>query len=230
MEHAMRQMQLFAVIGAPPGLSNEHVLRCSERELLDNFDQSTLCSSRCRSSSPFSVESHHESVVSYDSIVADVSEEVPRGICTGSLTTVTIRNLVGCTRQMLLDFLNQNGFRGRYDLVYLPLYFRNKKCFPFAFINFLSESIARDFQKCANGCTDAAMFGDKVADVSWSECQGLQANIENYRNSSIMHPSVEEEFKPLLFKGGRVVPFPKPTREINAYRKLRKPKRPLTEK
>lgn len=212
MEHTMRCMQLFAVIGAPPGLSNEHSQLALEKKSRFDFDQST-CSSRCRSGSCSSA-SHSDTSASNGSTCAS----------TGDWTTVIIRNISSCTRQMLLDFLDRHGFQNKYDLVYLPMYFKNKKCFPFAFVNFVSESHARDFQKCATGCRDAGMFGDKAAEVRWSECQGLQANIESYRNSSVMHPSVDDEFKPLLFKDGEIIPFPKPTKAINELRKLRKPK------
>ena len=47
------------------------------------------------------------------------------------------------------------------------------------------------YEELVQGCTDAELFGDGAADISWSETQGLQANIAAYRNSSVMHPSVE---------------------------------------
>lgn len=37
----------------------------------------------------------------------------------------------------------------------------------------------------------------------------LEAHIERYRNSSVMHHSVPEEFKPVLFENGKQIPFPK---------------------
>merc|ERR1712080_58537 len=60
-------------------------------------------------------------------------------------------------------------------------------------------------------------FGDwkvpsqKVLSVSWSTpLQGLAANIERYRNSPVMHQDVPDHFKPLLFKCGQPVRFPRP--------------------
>lgn len=202
LEQNMDRMQLFARVGPPPGLSNERVQQPSEEELQASLD-------RC------------------DSVVVDTSRntaESASGSSSSSRTTLTIRNLNECTREMLMDFLDRQGFQGKYDLVYLPLYFRNKRAFAYAFVNFLTESLAREFQSCVDGCSDPTMFGNKCAEVRWSVCQGLQANIDQYRNSSINHPSVSEEFKPVLFEGMRIVPFPPPTKTVTAYRRKRKPK------
>jgi hypothetical protein len=217
VEQNMRRMQLFAIIGAPPGLGCEDAKR-SEKNAQSDFDHSTSCSSP-RSSLVSDGESEKNS---------DATDtETPRMGSNDEKTTVTIRNLSGCTREMLLNFLDQHGFRGTYDLVYLPLYFRNRKCFPYAFVNFSSERIALRFQACVQGMSDVSMFGDKLAEVSWSECQGLQANIENYRNSGINHPSVEDEFKPMLFEDGETIPFPQPTKPVSENRKSRKSKQTL---
>jgi len=54
--------------------------------------------------------------------------------------------------------------------------------------------------------------------IDWSNVQGLSENIKRYRDSPIMHPSVFDEMKPMLFSAGQVVKFPLPTEH------LRKPK------
>jgi hypothetical protein len=123
---------------------------------------------------------------------------------------------------MLLDFMDRHSFLGKYDLLYLPQKFAGKGCFHYAFINFVRHDIAMEFQSRLNGCSEADLFGNKSAEISWSECQGLQPNIEKFRNSSVMHPSVEEECRPLLFKDGKIVCFPKPTRKLKLERRNRK--------
>lgn len=51
--------------------------------------------------------------------------------------------------------------------------------------------------------------------VSWSEGrQGLDAYVEKYRNSPVMHAEVPEEFKPSVFRSGLRVSFPAPTEEV----------------
>jgi len=44
--------------------------------------------------------------------------------------------------------------------------------------------------------------------------QGLEDNIERYRNSPVMHEAVPAQYKPLLFDGGVPVAFPAPTKSI----------------
>merc|ERR1712166_1375530 len=54
-------------------------------------------------------------------------------------TMVMLRNLPrALTRQMLLDVLDQQGFQGSYDFVYLPRDMRKLRCFGYAFINWVS--------------------------------------------------------------------------------------------
>jgi hypothetical protein len=123
---------------------------------------------------------------------------------------------------MLVDFMDRHAFEGKYNLLYLPQRFAGKGCFHYAFVNFVTDRTAAEFRERFNGYYETDMFGDLFAEISWSQCQGLEANIEKFRNSSVMHPSVHDECKPLLFKDGKVVPFPKPTRKIRQDKRNRK--------
>jgi hypothetical protein len=123
---------------------------------------------------------------------------------------------------MLIAFMDRLGFQGKYNLLYLPRCFTSKRCFHYAFVNFTCEEVAVEFQACAHGFADTQLFGESVADVSLSQCQGLQANIAKYRNSSVMHHSVPDDCKPLLFQDGEAVPFPKPTKRIKEDRRARR--------
>jgi len=128
------------------------------------------------------------------------------------------------SRDMLAELLNQEGFCGSYDLVYLPVNFGGMKGFGYAFINFLSTQEAVRFTDHFDGFSHWQVASDKTCEVSWSNVlQGLEAHIERYRNSPLMHPSVPDEFRPAVFEGSRRVPFPTPTQRIKAprYRKTR---------
>ena len=46
--------------------------------------------------------------------------------------------------------------------------------------------------------------------------QGLKAHIRRWRNSPVMHPNVPDLFKPVMFKKGSRVPFPRPTMYVHA--------------
>jgi hypothetical protein len=62
-----------------------------------------------------------------------------------------------------------------------------------------------------------------VLEVVWSrglDRQGLQANIDRYRNSPVMHSIVPDEFKPVLFSCGRRIPFPRPSEKLEAPTRL----------
>lgn len=126
------------------------------------------------------------------------------------------------TGATLLTLLNRHGFKGSYDLVYLPMDYNNKVGFGYAFINFVDSSWAKTFRGAFEGFTDWGLVSDKVCEVCWSNVlQGVAAHIERYRNSPVMHPMVPETFKPMLFVEGEKVPFPAPTKTIRPPR-LRK--------
>lgn len=212
MEQILRK-QMLAFVGPPPGLEKE--------SHWDSFfsiqgDQSTECASSERSMTP---------IPSFDDSYNDDNNRHNVEIAPRSpQTTLIVRNLVGdCTKKMLMEFINRCGFSKKYDLLYLPQRFAGGGCFHYAFVNFVTEGAARAFQSSLHGRGDTEMFGDAIAEVEWSECQGLKANIAKFRNSSVMHSSVDETCKPSLLHNGKVVPFPRPTKKIKPDRKNRKP-------
>mmetsp|Transcript_61649 Transcript_61649/g.177449 ORF Transcript_61649/g.177449 Transcript_61649/m.177449 type:complete len:495 (+) Transcript_61649:99-1583(+) len=132
-------------------------------------------------------------------------------------TTVIMRNLPnGYTRPMLLRLLDQTGFAGRYDFVYLPIDFKTEVGLGFAFVDFVTSGDAELARQRLSGFREWAIPSAKVLEVGWSsaEQQGLAANVERYRNSSVMHESVPEEFRPLKLVEGRPANFPPPTRKV----------------
>mmetsp|Transcript_112375 Transcript_112375/g.176863 ORF Transcript_112375/g.176863 Transcript_112375/m.176863 type:complete len:256 (-) Transcript_112375:10-777(-) len=138
-------------------------------------------------------------------------------------TTCMLRNLPSrYTREMFVRTLDLHGFKGKYNLLYLPQRFGSGGCFHYAFVNFVTTRIATKFQSHIDGASDSEIFGDASAEIAWSDCQGLEANVEKYRNSSVMHPAVDDECRPLLLENGNVVPFPKPTKKIKQDRRNRK--------
>jgi len=134
----------------------------------------------------------------------------------GPKTTVLLRNLPSdFTRSSLLELLEDEGFEGTFDFIYLPMDFGAKVCLGYAFVNFVSGGDALRCWEIFSGYSD--WNGDKACEVTWGEpCQGLQAHIERYRNSPVLHKSIPEEWKPLIFKDGARVPFPLPTKSISA--------------
>merc|ERR1719310_623970 len=131
-----------------------------------------------------------------------------------------MRNLPNCyTRDMLLQMLDAEGYLGSFDFLYLPIDFRRGLGLGYAFINFTSPSIAEGFRQHFTGFNQWCLPSDKVCEATWSDTlNGLEAHIERYRNSPVMHESVPDEHKPMLFAGLERVPFPEPTKKIRAPR------------
>lgn len=126
------------------------------------------------------------------------------------------------TREMLLALIDGEGFSGEYDFFYLPIDFKSGACLGYAFINFVHPDMVPRFWATFHGFQRWAVPTRKTCKVAWSRPhQGKEALIERYRNSRIMHATVPESCRPLVFKGGERVPFPEPLRTIAAPRARR---------
>merc|ERR1712187_523880 len=146
--------------------------------------------------------------------IAEKSNEVER-------TTVMLRNFPPFfTRGMLVELLNSLGFMGKYNFVHLPVDMSRLSCLGFGFVNFRSHSDALQFFKDAHGFRSWQHQSNKVLDVSWSNpLQGLDAQVQRYRNANVMHSSVPDQCRPMLFgEDGEQIPFPCPTVAIRAPR------------
>lgn len=133
-------------------------------------------------------------------------------------TTVMLRGFPeSYSRAMVLRLLDDEGFFGRYNFVYLPVDFKRQKNLGYALINLVSASEAMRFGRHFEGYSKWSESSESACTVAWcSPQQGLQAHIERYRNSPVMHESVPEEWRPLLLMHGIPVPFPPPTMKIKA--------------
>jgi hypothetical protein len=139
-------------------------------------------------------------------------------------TSVMLRNIPNkYTQRMLLSVVHELGFNQEcFDFFYLPIDFRNKCNVGYAFINFLQNDVAKQFFKALDGYQLRAFNSDKVCAVAWARVQGLQANIEHYRNSPIAGVPIPQ-YRPLLFEHGVEITFPEPDGPLARVR-LRVPK------
>ncbi|CAJ1408394.1 unnamed protein product [Effrenium voratum] len=135
-------------------------------------------------------------------------------------TTVMLRNLPNnYSRAMVCVLMDKEGFAGKYDFLYLPIDFRSKASLGYAFVNLVDENEVQKFWQCFDGFTKWVLPSAKVCSVSWSgPHQGQEAHVERYRDSPIMHSSVPDEFKPVIFQAGTGlrVDFPPPKKKLRA--------------
>jgi len=135
-------------------------------------------------------------------------------------TTVMLRNLPNnYTRAMVLAMLDDEGFQGLYDFLYLPIDFNSRACLGYAFVNLTDPTFVPAFWEAFDGYAKWILPSRKVCRVSWSgPHQGLDSHVNRYRNSPVMHESVPDEFKPVLFKDGIRVVFPTSSKAPRAPR------------
>merc|ERR1712070_358596 len=136
------------------------------------------------------------------------------------LTTVMLRNLPPeLTRDMLLQLLNDQGFAGEYNFIYMPVDFVKQVGLGYAFLNLVSNDVAPRFWRSFDRFRSWPMGSSKVCRLGWSTPhQGLQKRIERYRNSPLMHKDVPDEIRPALFENGARIDFPPPTKAVHAPR------------
>jgi len=144
-------------------------------------------------------------------------------------TTLMFRHLpddyvVDC----FLALLDKEGFEGTYDFAYMPMDFQKQVAVGYAFVNFTSAQVAQCAWCHFDGFDTWDVSGcSKQCEVRWSNAQqGVSANVDRYRNSPVMHESVDDKHKPRLFVHGVRVAFPLPTEKIRPPKMRRSMKRP----
>lgn len=155
----------------------------------------------------------HQKIVAHASALSELCAEE-------ELTTLMLRNLPNrMSRDRFVMLLNEEGFDGAYDFVYLPFDFYRDSGFGYAFVNFVSNENAKRAMEHLHGFKRWDTSTPKVCDASWScTMQGLQAHVQRFRDSPVMHESVPECFKPMILKNGVHQPFPPPTKSLRAPR------------
>merc|ERR1712187_18142 len=127
-------------------------------------------------------------------------------------------------RDSLSELLDDNGFAEQYELIYVPMNFRNECGFGYAFICMESPEVAEEFMEVFEGFQGWSEASPKVCSVTWSDTnQTLEEHIEAFRNSPVMHETVPDKYKPALYKGGERLPFPAPTTSIKPPRVRKTP-------
>lgn len=120
-------------------------------------------------------------------------------------TTVMLRNIPNqYSRDMLCDVLNQQGFAGRFDFVYLPIDRNSERNMGYAFINFTTGEACKEFFRTFGDVLASKVLpgfkSSKVCEVRVAEVQGQQANLEKMTSPSFFqHLADREEWQPIFF-------------------------------
>lgn len=102
----------------------------------------------------------------------------------GSTTTVMMRNLANkYTQRLLLTEINESGFIGTFDFLYLPIDTDTNANKGYAFINFSESGFAWMFKQAFEGRRMQMFNSDKVVSVSAAALQGFDNNYAHYVNA-----------------------------------------------
>jgi len=103
---------------------------------------------------------------------------------------------------------------GAIDFLYLPTDFKNNCNLGYAFLNFSNGKVAEKFAAQYNGSRLPRFpHSPKVLAVQCARVQGVEANVERFRDSSVMGVR-DETMKPMLFQDGEPIPFPAPNGDL----------------
>jgi hypothetical protein len=127
--------------------------------------------------------------------------------------TLMLRNIPNkYTQEQLRQDLEP--FRMAIDFLYLPTDFKNNCNLGYAFLNFSDGKVAEKFAAQYNGNRLPRFpHSPKVLAVQCARVQGVEANVERFRDSSVMGVR-DETMKPMLFQVGEPIPFPAPNGDL----------------
>jgi len=125
------------------------------------------------------------------------------------------------TREMLVNAMRERDVLKYVDFFYVPIDLRRQHCVGYCFVNLTStEGNARFIEAFEGVKLEGA--DEKTCSISVGKVQGLESNIEAYRNNAVMF--MNERYHPMLFKNGQEIPFPAPTISRAEVRHVKKDK------
>jgi len=159
-------------------------------------------------------QSHNNSISSRESCGSSQCSD------SSDMTTVILRNLpVECTRDIILQLLDDEGFLGTYDFLHVPTNFQTKEPLGYALLNLTAHEVAVSVIEHFEGFSNWPCSSDNFCEVAWnSPHQGFEVHVDRYRNSPLMHSSVPEVYRPVVFANGIRIAFPAPTTRTKAPR------------
>eukprot|EP00747_Dinoflagellata_sp_TGD_P063160 gnl/TRDRNA2_/TRDRNA2_153336_c1_seq2.p2 gnl/TRDRNA2_/TRDRNA2_153336_c1~~gnl/TRDRNA2_/TRDRNA2_153336_c1_seq2.p2 ORF type:complete len:290 (-),score=59.90 gnl/TRDRNA2_/TRDRNA2_153336_c1_seq2:47-916(-) len=104
----------------------------------------------------------------------------------GDVHTVMMRNIPNkYSQQLLIEEINNQGFAGTFDFIYLPVDPDTDANRGYAFVNFDDPSDALRFKQEFDGRQMALFDSNKVVNVMPATLQGFEANYAHYSNARV---------------------------------------------
>lgn len=104
----------------------------------------------------------------------------------GGTTTVMMRNIPNkYTQKMLLPEINNAGFLGTFDFLYLPIDPETQANRGYCFLNFIDPSFAWMFKMSYEGKKMIKFNSNKVVSVTPATLQGFEANYAHYSSARV---------------------------------------------
>merc|ERR1719446_1242468 len=138
-------------------------------------------------------------------------QQAPPPAAWANVTTIMMRNLPNkYTQRMLLTEVNQNGFLGTFDFLYLPIDPETSANRGYAFLNFIDPSFAWMFKMSYEGRKMDRFNSRKVVSVMPATLQGFEANYAHYSSARVFRGDpaarplfLREPAAPVPTKGSR---------------------------
>lgn len=122
-------------------------------------------------------------------------------------TALMIRNIPNKYNQKMLLSTLEEGHKGHFDFIYLPIDFKNKCNVGYAFINFTKPEFIEPFYKAFHGKKWGRFNSEKVCEITFARIQGRQQLIAHFQNSSLLLE--DPKCRPVIFDSrGRQEEFP----------------------
>jgi hypothetical protein len=138
-------------------------------------------------------------------------EESNHLIIPGVTTTLMIRHIpIKFTPDTLREYIDHEGFKGKYDYCYMPMDFRSHRSLGYCFINFYDSAFASEFLRVFGKKKLSSTNSEKVLSISAAARQGLLPNVASFKLSTLKQmPRVE--FRPVVAILGQLVPLDEDT-------------------
>lgn len=138
-------------------------------------------------------------------------------------TTLMLRHLPNkYTRDMMLEELEARNVIRDINFFYMPIDLRHRCNVGYCFVNVTSKEAVARFRAAFHGTRLGQVRTNKTCEVEFGKVQGLDANIEHYRNNAVMY--MNDKYRPTLLENGELIAFPAPTMTRDEMRTL-KPKK-----